>query len=210
MNFSPYRSWTVSLSFPASRWWMDTAAQIGSLEISNPAQRRRFNIVSSKIPAITSMVLSQIGQNLPGVLGCIVEWHQLEFNSWTLLLQFWPQIHQNLSWCHGWCTDTDDVFALFHDIFCPGHRIFAILDNVFCVLCQRFTSLRQLKATMGAHKKLQIQIFLQQIDLFDDCRGEINNFSAALLKLPHSATHRKVSNWGLYMGNITPSFSVFS
>ena len=40
--------------------------------------------------------------------------------------------------------------------------------------------------------------------------GEINNFSAALLKLPHSATHRKVSNWGLYMGNITPSFSVFS
>ena len=46
-------------------------------------------------------VLSQIGQNLPGVLGCIVEWHQLEFNSWTLLLQFWPQIHQNLSWCHG-------------------------------------------------------------------------------------------------------------
>ena len=29
---------------------------------------------------------------------------------------------------------------------------------------------------MGAHKKLQIQIFLQQIDLFDDCRGGNKQF----------------------------------
>lgn len=34
--------------------------------------------------------------------------------------------------------------------------------------------------------------------------GEIYSFSAALLKLPHSVTQRKVSNWGLYIRISTP------
>ena len=34
--------------------------------------------------------------------------------------------------------------------------------------------------------------------------GEINNFSAALLKLPDFATQRNVSNWGLYKGPTFP------
>ena len=127
-------------------------------------------------------VLSQICKDLSGIFRGVVKRNQLKFDARTIILQLWPQIHQHLSRSHRRSSDTDDLFILLHGISRPRHRILAILDDIFCVLFQRFSRLCDLQSTMCADKKLQIQILFQKIDLFNDRRRGNVQFLCGLVK----------------------------
>ena len=116
-------------------------------------------------------MLPQIAENLPGVFQGIVKGDQLEFCGGAILLQLRPHLHQHLGGRHGRGANADYIFRLLHGVAGAGDRILAILDDVCCVLIKGLAGLGQLQAAVRADKQLQLQVFLQQIDLLNHRRG---------------------------------------
>ena len=116
-------------------------------------------------------VLAQVGQDLTGVLGGVVEGHQLELDVRVVLLHFGPQVDQELGRRHGGGADADHLAALLHGVFGPGDRVLAVLEDVFGVLAEGAPRRRQLQAPVGADEQGHPQVVLQEVDLLDDRRG---------------------------------------
>ena len=178
---------------------MDTAAQNFSLDISIPLQPRSFNIESSKIPAITSIFCPRfpsISLAFSSVFSNGTSWNFISGYIFCILG------HRSTNTCGGVSGDiptritSSDVciasFALFTDSLQYPIIYFASLyidfpasvtTSPLCVL----------------ENNCKPRLASSELICFMTAGGEMNSLSAALLKLPASTTHIKVSSCGLYI-----------
>ena len=173
---------------------MDTATHSGSRDISNPAQRRRFSMVSSNTPATTSMSRPRLARISLAFSG--------EFSKGTI----WNLISGHCSWMAGhssiraWAGVMGDVpmrtisvspcmafLARLTESLQYWMIYFASLYNdtpAFVSVRPRWVRSNSFTPSASSSRLICLMTAV----------GVINICSAALLKLPASAAVRKVSS----------------
>ena len=183
---------------------MDTATQMGSREISSPAQRRRFSMVSSKMPATTSMFcprLARISLAFSGVLSKGTSWNLIPGQS------SWSFGHRSTS---TWAGVMGEVPMRMMSSLCFMAFLALVTESLQYWMIYLASCARDFPASVSCRprwvrtKSCKSRFSSSKLICLITAGGEIYSFSAALLKLPHSTTHRKVSNCGLYIKLSTP------